>query len=125
MPNLPEECRRITADYLVSSDSVYEWVCEKYEHIEKEDRDPRNIHYIYVSDMYELFKSGSYYENMTKAEKRLMNMKNFDDKIQNNIYLKELYMLSRGYINGFRVTKPCIMHFREPVTEKAGAEDTL
>lgn len=105
MPTAPSQCKAITVDYLTKSDNIYEWVQERYEHGLDSD-------FVYVKDMFELFKSSEYFENLNKSDKRDMTFKSFIEKIRCNIFLKLHFKERDDYIGAVKINKPAIAGFK-------------
>lgn len=105
LPTAPSQCKAITVDYLTKSDNIYEWVQERYEHGLDSD-------FVYVKDMFELFKSSEYFENLNKSDKRDMTLKSFIEKIRCNIFLKLHFKERDDYIGAVKINKPAIAGFK-------------
>ena len=82
---IPETIKKRTLDYLSDCDFITNWFLEYYE---KTD-DERDV--IQLKDVYDCFKVGDVYDNMSKKDKRTYNKSYFIEKIQNNIILKYHY----------------------------------
>jgi phage/plasmid-associated DNA primase len=70
-------------NYLCGSDELYMWFNDKFE---KTDN-VKDI--IKLKDVYELYQNSEYYNNLTKLQKRQNNYKHFNEKLENNIFLKK------------------------------------
>jgi putative DNA primase/helicase len=79
---VPDQVRKKTADYLMTSDDISEWVNEFYQ---KTDNS-KDI--IKLKQLFEDFKSSDYYQNFSKADKRKYNYKNFTAQFESNLFLK-------------------------------------
>lgn len=104
LPSPPSQCKALTVDYLTKSDNIYEWVQERYERGFDTD-------FVYVKDMYELFKSSEYFENLNKSDKRDMTLKSFIEKVRCNIFLKQHFRDRKDYIGSIQLSKPVIVGF--------------
>ena len=69
---------------MAHSDELLNWFNDKYE---KTDN-PKDV--IKIKVIYEAFKSSEYFENLSKADKRQNNYKNFIEKLEKNMFLKKL-----------------------------------
>ncbi len=103
---MPAECKSAAIDYLAQSDHIYEWVCEKYEKTDKVDD------FVYVKEMYEMFKSSTYFENLSKADKRKFTQKSFIENIKTNLFMKGNFKTTFSYINKIKITQPAIIGFK-------------
>jgi phage/plasmid-associated DNA primase len=106
LSKVPAECKSAAIDYLAQSDHIYEWVCEKYDKTDKVDD------FIYVKDMYEMFKSSSYFENLSKADKRKFTQKSFIENIKTNLFMKGNFKSTFSYVNKIKITQPAIIGFK-------------
>jgi len=79
---VPDQVRKKTADYLMTSDDISEWVNEFYQ---KTDNS-KDI--IKLKELFEDFKNSDYYQNFSKADKRKYNYKNFTSQFESNLFLK-------------------------------------
>jgi P4 family phage/plasmid primase-like protien len=79
---VPDQVRKKTADYLMTSDDISEWVNEFYQ---KTDNS-KDI--IKLKQLFEDFKNSDYYQNFSKADKRKYNYKNFTAQFESNLFLK-------------------------------------
>lgn len=106
LSKVPSECKTAAIDYLAQSDHIYEWVCEKYEKTDHVDD------FIYVKDMYEMFKGSTYFENLSKADKRKFTQKSFIENIKTNLFMKGNFKPTFSYINKIKITQPAIIGFK-------------
>jgi len=81
----PEIIRDRTREYLDNSDVFLSWFTEKYRRTE----DMKSV--IRVREIYELYKQGDVYNNMTKKDKRNMCEREFDRGISVHIRLRAFY----------------------------------
>lgn len=105
LSSMPSECKSASIDYLAQSDHIYEWVCEKYEKTDALDD------FIYVKDMYEMFKGSSYFENLSKADKRKFTQKSFIENIKCNLFLKGKFKDRNYWVNNIKLTQQAIIGF--------------
>ena len=106
LSKVPAECKSAAIDYLAQSDHIYEWVCEKYEQTDKVDD------FVYVKEMYEMFKGSSYFENLSKADKRKFTQKSFIENIKTNLFMKGNFKDRKDYLNKVQLTQPVIIGFK-------------
>jgi phage/plasmid-associated DNA primase len=106
LSKVPAECKTAAIDYLAQSDHIYEWVCEKYEKTDALGD------FIYVKDMYEMFKSSSYFENLSKADKRKFTQKSFIENIKTNLFMKGYFKPRDSYVNNSYIKQPAIIGFK-------------
>ncbi len=106
LSNVSSECKSAAIDYLAQSDHIYEWVCEKYE------KTDALTDFIYVKDMYEMFKCSSYFENLSKADKRKFNQKSFIENIKTNLFMKGNFKDRNAWVNKIQLTHPIIIGFK-------------
>ena len=106
LSKVPSECKIAAIDYLAQSDHIYEWVCEKYDKTDKVDD------FVYVKDMYEMFKNSSYFDNLSKADKRKFTQKSFIENIKNNLFMKGYFKPRDSYINKIKIDQPAIIGFK-------------
>ena len=106
LSKVPSECKSAAIDYLAQSDNIYEWVCEKYEKTDKAND------FVYVKEMYEMFKSSSYFENLSKSDKRIFTQKKFIENIKTNLFMKANFKDRKDYLNKVQLTQPIIIGFK-------------
>jgi len=106
LSKVPAECKSVAIDYLAQSDHIYEWVCEKYEKTDKVDD------FVYVKEMYEMFKGSSYFENLSKADKRKFTQKSFIENIKTNLFMKANFKDRNIWVNSIKLTQPAIIGFK-------------
>ena len=82
---IPESIKKRTLQYLTDCDFITNWFMETYEKTE----DGKGL--VQMKDVYDLFKLGEVYGNMSKQEKRTYTKSYFIEKIKNNIFLKSHY----------------------------------
>jgi len=94
---IPDNIKQRTKNYLEDSCDILQWFKENYDKTEKNDDILR------IADIYNNFSKSDLYSNMTKAEKRKYNLKNFTIYFQTNIYLKKFYKKKIYSIAGKKV----------------------
>lgn len=90
----PSRCKSLCKEFMATSDDIFGWFSEVYSPVEVEKSEP-----IALTDIYKVFSSSSFYENLSKADKRNYNRKNFIEKIEKNIFLKRNVILRKKYHN--------------------------
>jgi len=80
---ITQEIKNRNKEYLASSDELLNWFDSKYE----KTKNKKDI--IKLKDIYEEYKSGDYFNNLNKLQKRTDNYKNFIEKIRTNMFLKK------------------------------------
>ncbi|MCP4159045.1 MAG: hypothetical protein GY760_03135, partial [Deltaproteobacteria bacterium] len=70
---------------LEANDELKSWFDEKYEFTGNRDD------ILQIKDIYEDFKEGDTWVNMSKRERREMNKKGFTEKITGNIHFRKYY----------------------------------
>lgn len=112
LTNDPVEVKEASKTYLEESDLFTSWFMETFE----DDRDE----FTSLKDAYNAYKSGDYYENLTKKDKRMQNYKWFVKEITGNPTLKPLYreiyrftdengvrIFKRNIILGYKIRDEC------------------
>ena len=77
---LPEIIRKKNINYLENSDDIYEWTTDNFEQCEESS--------IKMKEIYRTFTSGTFYNNLNKNLKRQYNYKYFVNKLETNFFLK-------------------------------------
>ena len=99
MPDPPLESKNVTRDYLAVSDDIFSWFGEIYEK-------SNNVNEIlYIDDIYNKFSNSRVFQLM-------YNKKEFNTKIEKNIFLKPYYKSRGKSVNGVQLTKPAIVGYR-------------
>ena len=91
---LPKRIVALSKAYVISSDETYNWVMDKYE-ITAEETDV-----IKVKDLYDEYKAGDLYTNLSKAEKRKLNKAFFTTMIKEHVSFKKLYRENKQMLKG-------------------------
>lgn len=81
--NVPDEIIQRNNDYFKKSDDLFNWLDNTY----TKTNDVKDI--IKLKDVYKLFTTSEYYNNLTKAQKRENNYKTFVENLEKNIFLKK------------------------------------
>ena len=104
LPKVPEECARITREYLATSDSLFDWFQDNFKECEN------NI--ISLKEIYLVFTNSEYYQNMNKKDKRENNMKNFKKQIDENLFLSEYIKVRNQHFNGIKLSSDSIVNWK-------------
>jgi len=83
MPEVPTECAQTTSAYMASSDDLYAWFSERYQRCEE-----GNFNAIKIMDLFDDYKQGEIYQNLSKLGKRQMTKTFFEELIQRSIFLR-------------------------------------
>jgi len=86
MKDVPQTIQDMSASYVRDSDEFMTWFDENYEKTED-----ANAH-IAVKELYELYKSSDLYVNLSKAEKRAMNLKKMTENITKSPTLRTSFV---------------------------------
>jgi phage/plasmid-associated DNA primase len=103
--DVPIECKEAVKDYLSVSDDLYSWFIEFYE--------VDNDSFSYLSDICELFKTSSFYNNMNKKDKRDLTDKKFITKFRSSPFLERSIRERKSYFNNKQMTKDYIIGFKK------------
>lgn len=104
LPSTPEDCKNKTMEYMSVSDNIYDWfdnICEK-----EEDG------MMTFKEIFETFKEGEFYNNMSKQDKRNYNQKYFYDKLEKNVFLRKFIKRRDEYFNKKMLKCDCIVGWR-------------
>ena len=82
---IPETIKKRTLQYLTDCDFITKWVMDLYEKTDEQ------TDILELKDLYDAFKCGEVFSNMSMKDKRTYNKSYFTEKIQNNILLKYYY----------------------------------
>ena len=106
----PRECKTAAVEYLAASDDIFNWFAEFYE---KEDGKESTKNVIYLSDLYDKYSTGQYFQNMTKKQKQEMNKTKFIEKIKKNIFLESYIKPRDSRYNDKKHSKEYIIRYKE------------
>lgn len=124
LPTQPEECKKITNDYLATSDDIFGWFKNSYEKNNEVNDKNEAKNFIKLKDLYEHFTSSTYFANMSKKDKREFTESKFRDNIQKNLFLKQYYKDRNEYkIDSKKITSPIIIFWKEKKDEDDNNED--
>ena len=88
--DIPKTIEIRSKQYLELSCNIVEWFKDSYVITD----DPKDI--LKLKDLFDSFKASTYYDNLTKLEKRKYNKKYFVDHISDNIFFKKYYHIRCG-----------------------------
>jgi phage/plasmid-associated DNA primase len=97
LPTQTQECKKITNDYLATSDDIYDWFRENYERNNEVNEKEQAKYILKIKDVCEHYKASAYFLNMNKKDKREFNESKFREKIQNNLFLKQFFKERKKY----------------------------
>jgi hypothetical protein len=107
LPMCDEVMKRNQA-YMKKSDEFLSWFEDSYEKtVNKKDT-------IKLKDVFNNFKTSDYFTNLNKLDKRNNNYKNFNEKLENNIFLKKFITENKDKI---KIITNYIKKPEEPDTE--------
>ena len=112
LPKVPDMCSDACNDYLALSDNIYDWFINTFEKTDD------NSSVLYYQDIFDIFSSSNYYQNLNKNEKRENNLKSFSNKLEKCVFLtKNLKKRDTSY-GGMRHKKPYVIGFKLQEDEK-------
>jgi phage/plasmid-associated DNA primase len=91
---VPEEIKERSKSYVMDNDDFLGWITDNYI-LTDDDNDV-----IKIKDIFNCYKNGDYYNNMTKKQKRQNNYKNFNEKIKHHLVLRKKYREKTEKMNG-------------------------
>ena len=109
LPEMPEECKKLTMNYLAISDNIYEWFIDSFE------QDEASI--VSLKDVYEVFHDSEFYSNLSKQDKRLYNNKYFNEKLEKNIFLRKCIKQRKETYKGNQLSSVSVVGWRKKVPE--------
>ena len=112
----PLESREACSDYLSLSDDIFDWFSNTYEKTDD------GVSFLYFSDVFEMFTSSNYYQNLSKKENRENNIKRFNNKIEKCVFLTKNIKDTDTTYNKIRHRKPYIIGYKLP---EENEEDTV
>jgi P4 family phage/plasmid primase-like protien len=115
----PKECINASTDYLSMSDDIYDWFINMFEPTDDSTK------FLYFDDVFNQFTASSYYENLSKKEKRENNLKKFSIKLQKCTFLTKHLKKRDSTFNGIKHKKPYIIGFKLPEYDVEEPENDL
>ena len=117
LPNPPNKCKKLTADMLASSDDLFGWFTTNYK------KDDNNV--LSFSDIYDKYRSSSYFLNLSKKDQREQNRAKFTKMIETNLFLKDCIKRRKQKFNGIQLDKDSIVGWIKKVNEDDDDSDEL
>lgn len=105
LPPTPTLMKEAVNDYLSVSDDIYSWFSTVYEPSEDDN-------FIYFDEIFKRFESSSFYLNLSKKDRREMNLKALTKKITENVFLQKYVKKALTRYGGIKHTKPYITGFK-------------
>lgn len=90
-------------EQMVISDEFYGWFDKMYQ--KETDANP-----IKIKDIYSVFESSSFYQNLSKNDKRLYNLKYFKDKLENHEFIREFVFKTGKCYKKIQYTSAILIH---------------
>ena len=100
----PKRCAEMCKEYMATSDDIFGWFRECYKTEPNETSEP-----IMLTDIFKEFEKSSFYDNLSKNDKRKYNRKNFTEKIENNMFIKRFILRKGKYHNKLQVNSDSII----------------
>jgi hypothetical protein len=86
------------------SDDFLGWFNDSYE------KDETSV--IYIADLFEHYKSSSFYADLPKTEKRKITKASFDEQIQKHMFLRTAYKPRDTRFNKIKYNKPFLAGYK-------------
>jgi hypothetical protein len=115
LPNPPNKCKKLTADMLASSDDLFGWFTTNYK------KDDNRV--LSFSDIYDNYKSSSYFLNLSKKDQREQNRAKFTKMIETNLFLKDCIKRRNQYFNKIKLQKDSIVGWVKKINEDDDNDD--
>jgi phage/plasmid-associated DNA primase len=104
----PKVCVDKSSAFLATCDDIYSWfeTCyEKSPTIQESKPIP-------FSDIYSIFINSTFFNNLSKADKRKYNKKYFNSKIEDNLFLRKCIKLRKSYHNSVQLNSDCLVGWK-------------
>lgn len=101
LPNPPEKCKYLSNIMLASSDDLFDWFSNVFE---KNDDS-----FLSFGEIYDVYKTSSYFTNLSKKSQREQNRSKFITMIENNLFLKDCIKRRKQRHNGEQLTKDILV----------------
>lgn len=101
LPTPPEKCKYLSSVMLASSDDLFDWFSNTFE------KDDASI--LSFSEIYDTYKTSSYFTNLSKKSQREQNRSKFITMIENNLFLKDYIKRRDKYHDGKQLKKDSIV----------------
>lgn len=110
---VPDICSDACNDYLALSDNIYDWFINTFEKTDD------NSSVLYYQDIFDIFSSSNYYQNLNKNEKRENNLKSFSNKLEKCVFLTKNLKKRDSTYGGVKHKKPYVIGFKlQEIEEK-------
>lgn len=104
IPNIPEECAKITNEYMATSDDLYSWFAELYQKCPEGE-----FNSVSIAELYHEYKEGDIYKNLCKVSKRRMTKAFFTEMVEKNSFLKRDVKQRKERYNGKQLDSASIV----------------
>ena len=101
LPNPPEKCKYLSNVMLASSDDLFDWFSNVFE------KNDDNI--LSFAEIYDVYKTSSYFTNLSKKSQREQNRSKFITMIESNLFLKDDIKRRNQKHNGKQLTKDVLV----------------
>ena len=101
-PAQPAESKRITAEYMASSDDFYQWFSSEYEQTNAACAP------IATRDLLDKFKTTATYYTLPKTEQRNYTATKFNRLITDSVFIRPYFKDRKVYYNGKQLSTPSI-----------------
>jgi len=101
LPVPPEKCKNLSNVMLANSDDLFDWFSNTFE------RDDTSI--LPFGEIYNIYKTSSYFMNLSKKSQREQNRSKFITMIENNLFLKDYIKRRRERHNSTRMTQDVLI----------------
>lgn len=112
LPNPPEKCKKLSNTMLANSDDLFDWFSNTFE------RNDDSV--LSFGDIYDTYKTSSYFTNLSKKSQREQNRSKFITMIENNLFLKDNIKRRNQKHNGKQLTKDVLVGW---ILKKDDADD--
>ena len=116
---VPDMCSDACNDYLALSDNIYDWFTNTFEKTDD------NSSVLYYQDIFDIFSSSNYYQNLNKNEKRENNLKSFSNKLEQCVFLTKNLRKRDSTYGGIKHKKPYIIGFKLQECEEVVVDSAL
>jgi phage/plasmid-associated DNA primase len=103
---MPAECLRLTSKYLCASDDVFNWFENVFQESQNKEEETPVLSF---KSIYGIFKETDYFDNLSKADKRLYNQKYFYEKLEKNLFLKRFIKKRNEKVNNKQLSSDSII----------------
>jgi phage/plasmid-associated DNA primase len=112
LPNPPEKCKNLSNTMLANSDDLFDWFSNTFE------RNDDSI--LSFGDIYDTYKTSSYFTNLSKKSQREQNRSKFITMIENNLFLKDCIKRRKQFHDGKQLTRDVLVGW---ILKKDDADD--